>query len=99
MESTEKLLYFHPALANTMRLIPMNFGFSNRTIVQSDRRESLQLSPVSSAESPLEMMKIANAVTDSNDLNSSDLTDEFERLFQGHPRRLATAPRSRKWQR
>ena len=67
-----------------MRLIPVNFGFSDRTILEADGRVALQLSPIAFAESPLEMMKITYAVSHGDDLNSSDLSDDLERLIRRH---------------
>src|SRR3954468_13155161 len=49
-ESIQIPLDLHPAPAYAMRLVPVNFSFSNRTILEPDRREPLQLSPVTSTE-------------------------------------------------
>lgn len=74
-----------------MRFVPVNLGFSNRTILKTNGRIALQLAPVTTAEAPLEMGKIPDAVPGCDDLNGPDLTDYFERLLRRHIGRLPTA--------
>lgn len=81
-----------------MRLVPVNLGFSNRTILATDGRKALQLPPATTTEAAFEMMKIADALSDSDDLNGSDVADDFERLCGRHRMRLAIHTDDSKYQ-
>ena len=61
-----------------MGFIPMKFGFSNRTILQTHGCEPLQLSPFSATEALLKVRQIANAAATRDRLDSLDLTDDLE---------------------
>ena len=64
-----------------MRLVPVNFSLGKRTILQTNRRETLQLSPVPTAEALLKFGKIADTVAGRDTFDAVDLTDDFEGLM------------------
>src|SRR3954463_15890847 len=48
-------LDLHPAPADTMSFVPMNFGFGNRTILKTYGRVALQFAPVAAPEAFLKV--------------------------------------------
>ncbi len=56
------MLDLHPTFANTMRFKPMDFSFSYRTIAETDRSDSLELSPVTFTVEADKPLKDVNAM-------------------------------------
>lgn len=62
-----------------MRFVPVNFCLGNRTILKPNGREALQLPPIAATETLLQMSKVADAVSDSYDLDGPNIPEYFER--------------------
>lgn len=71
-----------------MRLIPVNLSVSNRTILEANSCEALQLSPVSGAKALLKERKVTDAATTCDRFDAADFPDDLER-FEGHSERVA----------
>src|SRR5512139_2120873 len=71
---------FHPHLSstNSSRLVPMDLGFADKTIRETNRRNPLALTPPPAAIQPPQPGAIPNRMRDRNGLDLPDRADELE---------------------
>jgi hypothetical protein len=75
---SEQQLDFHPALADSMSFEPVEFCFSNRTILKANSRYPLEFAPVTSSVKADEPRKDTNPSTSGNRFDLVDLAENLE---------------------
>src|ERR1051325_681054 len=89
---------FHPHLTYTMRLIPMHFSQTYRTIREAYIGNPFSLAPTATTKTRLQFRQLAYRTTDSDSFSISDLTDNLEihihiigcnQFYQGNSREAA----------
>jgi hypothetical protein len=76
--SLDETFDFHSSLADSVRLKPVDLGFSYRTIRQTYGSYTLELAPVPFSVQPIQASEDMDAAAGGDGLNCSDLADYFE---------------------